>query len=408
MGRPDTYLSQYNYDPGVTGTFALPRSVIINDVTLREGEEGAEVAFSAEDKFQFALLLDAARVPQIEIGYAGKSVVDRQVITRLKGAGLRAQLQTLVQAYLDDWQEQCDHALGCGADVVGLLLPAATMRIERVHNLTKQQILEMTSRTVHYVAGRGGTASLIPFDATRAEIGFLRAMARAAADAGAKRLVLADTVGGAMPAAIRYLVSEMIHAAPIAVGIHCHNDFGLGLANTLAALEAGASVLDASANGLGERCGNTSLDELAVAIQLMYGLPTGIDLSQLLGISRQAETLAGVALPPGKPLVGENAFALRLDSRIRALQSYPGLVEIIPPESIGNHRTISLGANTGPLGIRCKLDQLGLAASEAQAEQLASAVRIEAARVRAGLDDTRFLSIYQAMVSQPNSANVLH
>lgn len=400
MNRQETYLSQYNDDPAVTAALNLPASVIVNEVTLREGEEGAESAFSTEEKIEFALLLDAAGIPQIEIGYAGNSAADRQVITNLKVGGLRAKIQTLVQAYLDNWAEQCDLALDCGADWIGLLVPASKMRLERVHQLTQQQTLDKTAQIVDYVARRGGQIAFIPFDTTRADLGFLRDLARIAAAAGASRIVLTDTVGGAMPAAIRYLVGEVVKVAPLAVQMHCHNDFGLGLANTLAALEAGASILDASVNGLGERAGNTSLDELAVVLQVMYGIGTGIDLSQMVALSCHAERLSGIALSLAKPLVGKNAFAHKLDSRWRAVQDYAPLLEIIPPELVGNRRTACLSGHAGRLIVRAKLDEAGLTASDAQVEQLVAGVRAKAAGSRARLDDTAFMELYRAIVGK--------
>lgn len=376
----------------------FPRLVTVNDVTLREGEEGADVAFSLEEKLDFARLLDSIGVPQIEIGYAGNSDLDRQVISRLRAGGLCGKVQTLVQAYLDNWREQCDRVLECGVDLVGVLLPAGMLRLERVHHLSNRQVLDRAWRVIRHVTDCGGTAAFIPFDATRAEIGFLGELARCAADAGAVRMVIADTVGCATPALMHRLVTEVKRASPIEVGVHCHNDLGLALANSLAALEAGASVIDASTNGLGDRCGNASLDEVVVAIQTVYGMRTGIDLSKMYHLARAAETLSHVALQPNKPLVGANAFAVRTDARLRLLINEPGVAESIPPKLIGSRYKLCLGIHTGPQMVRAKLEELALSVSVEEIERLVAAVRAEAAQQRASLTDQQFQELYGKVV----------
>ena len=395
--KENIHVSQYNFHPEVVSGFRLPASIIVNDVTLREGEQGSEVKFSAQEKVEFALMLDAAGVPQIEIGWAGTSAADREVIKRLKASGLRARLQALVLTYDDTWPEQCDRCLECGVDVIALLHAASAMRLRDL-NTTPEAVLEKTSRAVDYVVSRGGTAAFVPTDSTRTDLSYLKEISANAVRAGASRIVLPDTVGAAMPGAMRYIVGEMVKTVPVPIHVHCHNDFGVGLANTLAAVEAGASMVDASVNGLGERGGNTALDELVMALEIMYGFDTGIDLSQMFKLSRHAERLSGVPLPLNKPLVGENAFAHKLDVHLRGVMNDPALFETIPPEMVGNRRKLCLGGHAGPLVIRTKLEEMGLSADETQVAEITARVRASALEKRAGLDDNEFLGVYRQVV----------
>ena len=261
------------------------------DVTLREGEQGSEASFTLEEKVALALRLDQIGVRQIEVGWPGKSALDRDALRQLRQKGMKAKTQALVQIYQPDWKWQVDATLDCAPDIIALLHPTSELRLQWTDKLSHKEVIDRCREAVAYARGRGAIVALTPTDVTRTELDFLKQLVTAAVDAGAQRINLPDTVGVVMPGAFGFLVRQVSETVPVPIHVHCHNDFGLALANILAAVEAGASIVDAAVNGLGERSGNPALDEVAAALELFYGLDTGIELEQLYSLSREVEIL---------------------------------------------------------------------------------------------------------------------
>lgn len=381
------YASPLNRAPEVRREMDLPPAVQINDVTLREGEQGFDVVLSVDEKVALARRLAEMGVRQIEVGWPGRSAEDREVIGRIRDAGVAVVIQSPVQIYAADWRAQVDAAVGCGVGVVALLHPVSDMRLERLERTTRAAVVRLVREAVAYAKAQGAQVAMCPTDATRADLRFLAEVAAAAVEVGADRVVLPDTVGAALPAAVRRMVKTVRLAVSVPVHIHCHDDYGLALANTLAGIEAGASLADASVNGLGERAGNCALDELAVALEVLYGIPTGIQLPALTALCREVAARVGVPLSPHKALVGEMAFAHRLDVHLEGLRVHPPLFETIAPEAVGNARRVVLGPRAGPALVEARLRELGLTVERAKLPGLVARVRDEA-RARGGpLDD---------------------
>lgn len=375
----------------------LPAAVLISDVTLREGEQGFDVVLAPKEKVHLAQRLVTLGVRQMEVGWPGRSAEDREVIRRIRDAGVTVAIQSPVQIYMPDWQAQVDAAAASGASVVALLHPASDMRLARLERTTRDAVIRLTREAVAHTKTRGVVAAMTPTDATRADLAFLADLAAAAAEAGADRIILPDTVGGALPAAVRRIVGAVRHQVGVPIHIHCHDDYGLALANTLAGIEAGASIADASINGLGERAGNCALDELATALEVLYEIPTGIDLSGLTALSHDVARLVGVPLAPQKALVGEMAFAHRLDVHLEGLRVYAPLFETIAPEAVGNRRRVVLGPRAGPALVDARLRELGIEIERDRLPVLAKRVRDDA-RARGGpLDDDAVRAIVAAL-----------
>jgi isopropylmalate/homocitrate/citramalate synthase len=194
----------------------------------------------------------------------------------------------------------------------------------------------------------------------RAEWPALEAAYRAAVEAGVEAVYVLDTVGVAAPAAIGDMVGRVVALTGLPVGIHAHNDLGLGLANALAAYEAGATIIDTCVNGMGDRCGNPAVDEVAVACELVYGRPCGVRLDALAALSRLVADRSGVPIPPNKPLVGTNAYSHKLDIHVQAMLADPLAFQPVRPELVGGRARIVVGKNSGPHTLRARMEELGL------------------------------------------------
>jgi isopropylmalate/homocitrate/citramalate synthase len=391
MPSTESAVSPLNFLPEVRAEY--PERVTIADVTLREGEQAAEVSFSKEEKLMLARRLDEIGVGQIEVGWPSRVQQDREVLLQLKRERLRAKTQALATLYGEGWRTEVDAALDSGADVVALLHATSDLRLRHSERIDRERLLDKVGEAVTYAVGRGPLIAFTPVDAPRTDLAFLEKVVRVAVDAGAGRVILPDTVGGAGPEAIYYLVKQVTRWVDVPVHVHCHNDFGLACANALAAVRAGASIIDVAVNGLGERSGNPRLDELAVSLELLYGVDTGIDLSRLTDLSRFVSQISGLPLPFNKPLVGEYAFSHKLDLHVKRVLEHPPVFEALAPEVVGNRRVFPLGRHVGPFVIRLKLRDLGLDATDEQVARLVALVEERAVQTKRAVDDEAFAAL---------------
>ena len=327
-------LSRINQLKEVRLNWCMASRILINDVTLREGDQTLAVPFTIEDKILIARKLDALGVHQIQAGWPARKPEDRDIMHRLRDAGVRARLEAVVPIYGKNWQEEVAATIASAPDVVDLMHPASDIRIQ-VLKTTRTDALGRVRDSLNYAKGAGICLRLALIDATRADLAFLKDMAAQAVEAGAERIGVADTAGAILPAGMAYLVREIAQVARVPIQVHAHNDFGLALANTLAALEAGASIADVSINGLGERAGNVSLDELVVVLQTLYSQPLGIRTEGLYDLSQVVARIANVPIPPMKPLMGEDAFVHKLAMHRTFAQIDPRSYETIDPKTIG-------------------------------------------------------------------------
>jgi 2-isopropylmalate synthase len=379
---PDQTTSPFLLSDAIRSQMRLPDWVMITDCTNREGEQACEVNLSLDEKMAVIRRLDQIGVHQVQAGYPAKSQVDAATVRAIKREGLRVKVEAIAQVYPPAWRQEVDSTLECEPDVIDIQLPASDLRLKHVIKLSREELLERAAQAITYTR-ENQTSDLVirfaPTDTTRADLSFLKRLCAVAVESGAGRLTIADTAGISVPAAMRFLVTEIGSAFSVPLQVHCHNDCGLALANTLAAIEAGARIADCVVNGLGERAGNASLDELVVALQLFYGYDLGIRTEELFQLSRLVAELTRVPVPPSKPLVGDHAFAHKLDGHVHGVMTHPPLYEPVSPEMVGNRRYISLGKYTGPWVVRYKLAELGISANDEQVKDIVG--RIEAAAV---------------------------
>lgn len=392
MSSPTESTSPFNFVDEVRAEAAAVAEIHVCDVTLRDGEQASDAAFTPAEKLEVAAELELLGVAQIQVGYPRQ---DGAAVRLIKQAGLAVPLELLCVGFMPTWQADIDVALEAGADVLNILIRSADRQIEFL-GLSRQLVVERTVAAIEYARRQGAkTVVFGPSFCTQADLAFLKQLCRAAVEAGAHRVNIADSLGVAMPAAIRFLVRQIRSAVDVPVSVHCHNDFGLAVACTLAGLEGGATWLDVSVNGIGERGGNASLEEVLLALRCLYGLDPGLHTERLFDLSRTVSRLLGVPVPGNKAVVGDNAFAQKLDIHVMVASQDPRLFEPYDPNLVGNRRWIRLGKGSGPFAVRAKLAQLGLSASDDQVQRLVAWVNETAERTKSYVTDESFVRALQ-------------
>ncbi|QYZ77950.1 2-isopropylmalate synthase [Methanofollis formosanus] len=338
------------------------------DTTLRDGEQTPGVSLKPAEKLQIATMLADLGIATIEAGSAAASEGEREAIALIADAGLGAEVATFVRALPGD----IDDAVACGVDCVHLVVPVSDLHIQAKLRKTRDAVCTMAWEAVEYAKDHGLVVELSGEDASRADQEFLAMLFAGGVERGADRLCFCDTVGLMTPE----LVAEQIPAllsAPLS--IHCHDDLGLALANTIAALKAGATAAHVTVNGLGERAGNTALEELAVALEHLYGVETGLRIEKIYPLATTVSRLTNVPLPTNKAIVGEMAFTHESGIHAHGVLRDASTYEPLTPESVGRTRRIVLGKHSGSASVGAALKELGYHCTEVQHAEIVARVK---------------------------------
>jgi isopropylmalate/homocitrate/citramalate synthase len=328
-------VSPLNLVEAVRRGLPMPAAILVNDVTLREAEQSPGISFSIEVKVALARRLESAGVSQVQVGYPGLSSEQADAATAVVDAMRSTRVEVGALAFVEDWRGQIDACISTGASIVHVT-NRTSQRLHAMGGISPQEVLERTDAAVRYAARRGHEVTFGPSDSTRTDIAFLREAWKTAANAGATRIYVTDSVGVATPELVRHLVELAQETAGVSVGVHCHNDFGLAVANTLAGVAAGASIVDVAVNGLGDRAGNTSMEETVAALHLLYGTDTGITLAALTSISEAFAVASGRVLHDNKPITGRDVFTHVLPGHVAAIKADPLSMQPFRPELVGN------------------------------------------------------------------------
>ena len=344
-------------DYGIFSSQALGKmdlNIEICDVTLRDGEQAPGVVFGLDEKLEIATKLDEIGIETIEAGFPVVSTKEKDMVKSIASLGLDAKICALSRAIFHD----VDEALDCDVDAVGLFMATSDLHLKHKYHRSFNEMMECALSTLEYAKDHGLIVRFAAEDSTRTDIDVLKDFFKKGEEHGANFLSIADTVGALRPSTARYLVSEIKNVISTPLCIHCHNDLGMAIANTLSAAEAGAFQLHTTVNGIGERTGNAPLEELLVALHVQYGI-VKYDLSKLVTLSKTVERYSRMQLPKNKPIVGLNAFSHESGIHVAAVLEEPRTYELFPPELVGNKRRIVVGKHTGKKALQYVIAELG-------------------------------------------------
>jgi isopropylmalate/homocitrate/citramalate synthase len=353
------------------------------DTTLRDGEQTVGVVLDPEEKLEIARLLDGLGIERIEAGFPRVSDDDWRAVELIAAAGLDAEVWGFSRAVPADLEALVE--LGVSYSVIES--PISDLKLDAI-GVSREKMLERIANAMRFADEHGIHAAFFGVDSTRAELDFFRQVYETAVEAGAKEVVVVDTLGIATPEAVTDLVGRTIQwldGTP--VHFHGHNDFGLATASAVAAVRAGATWVHGTINGMGERAGNANLGEVALTLRALYGVESNLRLDRIREVSARVRELSGYELEPWKPVTGETLY--RRESGAVASQFHdPESIEPYSSALVGAERSIVLGKKSGIDSIRIKAEELGLdVPEERRAEVLAAVKKLGTEKRRLVTDD---------------------
>jgi len=349
----------------------LPKKVRIFDTTLRDGEQTPGVALTSEEKLEIASQLDMLGVDTIEAGFPITSKGEREAIKLIAEAGLKAEVCALARPL----KEEIDLSAACNADCIHVFIASSEIHMKKKLKMTPDQVLKTAAEGVRQAKSYGVTVEFSAEDATRSNVDFLVNLYKTVVDAGADRIDVPDTVGVALPRPMFDLIQRIRKEIKVPIAVHCHDDMGLAVANSLASVEAGAEEVHATINGIGERAGNASLEEIALVLSQLYKVHLPLKLEKTYEISRLVSRTTKVLVQPNKAIVGENAFTHESGIHTHGVLKMPLTYEPFLPEAVGRKRRLVAGKHAGSYAIKVMLEEMGYRTSEDQFKEIFSEVK---------------------------------
>ncbi|MCS3901377.1 (R)-citramalate synthase [Methanococcus voltae] len=347
------------------------KKVVVFDTTLRDGEQTPSISITPSNKLEIAMELDKLGVNIIEAGSPITSKGEREAIKQIINQKLNAEICSFVRALPLD----IDKALECNVDSVHIVIPTSEIHMKYKMKKSKEEIVESALNSIEYAKEHGLIVELSAEDATRSESDFLIELFKTAEEYKIDRACICDTVGILTPDKSSLLVKKIVENIKTPLSIHCHNDFGMATANTVAGINAGAKECHVTVNGLGERAGNAPIDEVVMTLDKLYGIKSDINHSQLSKTSRLISKLVKVPIPANKSIVGENAFSHEAGIHVDGLIKNTSTYEPILPEEVGNNRKIILGKHSGKSALKYKLSLMNIGLNNKEFNQVYDKVK---------------------------------
>ena len=351
----------------------LPKKVHIWDETFREALKAPTIFLTYVEQVKLAKLMDDTGISIINVGFPVLSEGEKNNVKRLVNETFK---NATLTASAEATKESVDACLECRIKNITMETPFNGLNLKYKLKTTKQQALKKIVESIQHARKNGATVNFVLMDAARTPLEDIIQVFEAAAKAGATNLVIADTVGFLRPLSTKYLTAHIRDNLSeetkknTELSIHCHNDFGLATANTLAAVEEGITYLHTCAAGFGERAGIAAFEEVATALELLYNVDTGVDLGRVYRLAQSAEKAFATPLQFHKPIVGDGIFAHEVDQDLEEMRAHPLLFEPFPPEIVGREPSLFIGRNTGQTLIQQLLEKAGIRASPRQMDEL--------------------------------------
>lgn len=368
---------------------SISHRVFYDDTTLRDGEQTAGIVFSHDEKLTIAHLLDEMGVDQLEAGIPAMGGNERALLEELAGSGLHAS----VLAWCRAREADIDAAVACGIDAVGISVPASDIHLSGKLRKDRVWALDAMRRCVSRAKAAGLYVSADAEDASRADPVFLEELVHAAEAEGADRFRYCDTLGLLDPDSAFRSVRAVCEATELPIEVHMHNDLGMATANTLAAVRAGATWVNTTVAGLGERAGNAAFEQVVMSLWLRGGLEPSVDTSRFRELVTKVMEAAGRVLPDDAPIVGAGVFRHESGIHVDGLLKEGRTYELFDPALVGAKREILVGKHSGAHGVQAKLAELGCSISSMEARTLLPCVRDEASRLKRALSDDELLTL---------------
>jgi isopropylmalate/homocitrate/citramalate synthase len=398
----DWFTSPWNHDPEVAGDFRFPDDIEIHDVTLRDGEQQAGVIFTADDKVRIAEALAEAGVHRIEAGLPAVSEDDERAVREIAARGLPSTIYAFARCMVDDVKRAVD----CGVDGVVMEIPSSRHLIELGYRWSVERAIELSIEATAFARDQGLKVSFFPIDATRADLAdYIELVGRVADEGHIDGMGLVDTFGVLTPHAVERFVSVTRDRLNVPLETHFHQDYGLGVANSLIAAAAGASVIQTTVGGLGERAGNTPLEETVMALRTLYDRDVGIDTTRLTDLSGLVMDLAGVDQPSNRPVTGSRTFAVEsgiIATWVRNVRDVD-VTECVPyrPSMVGQDGpSLVLGKGSGVDSVAEWLARIGREATENQKLEILAAAKTKSLASKSLLDQDEFTDIVDSVLGR--------
>ena len=356
----------------------LPSRVIIWDETLRDGEQTPAVSLSVDEKIEITKLMDETGVAIIDVGYPAVSEAERKIVKTIAAEGYK---QASISAPARALRADVDVCLECDVDEIHVFVAFSDLHLKYKLKMTKEQVIERVVDCIEYAKEHGMIVDFVTEDTSRTSVDSTVQIFKAAVEAGADRVVIADTVGFLRPLSMKLLVAqirdrlweEVKRRVPLSV--HCHNDLGLATANTLAAVEEGVTVPHTCIAGFGERAGNAPLEEVVMALEILYNVRTGVNTEKLYELAQLTEKYFAIPLPVHKAIIGDNTFSHEAGIHVHGMLAHSLCYEPISPALVGRETRFHLGKFTGRHIIEKRLEVEGIKATREQVRDVVEKIK---------------------------------
>jgi homocitrate synthase NifV len=372
--------------------------VYIVDTTLRDGEQTAGVVFSNEEKIRIAKYLDEIGIDQIEAGIPVMGGDEKKCITEIAHMGLKSSIMAWNRAVISDIKE----SLECGVDAVAISISTSDIHIQHKLQTTRENVLQMMSDAVKFAKDNNLYVSVNAEDASRSDLDYLTEFALIAKHAGANRLRFCDTVGTLNPLTTFRYIKTLHDAVGLDIEMHTHNDFGMATANSLSGVYGGANHVGVTINGLGERAGNSCLQEVIMGLKHLMNVDVNYNTMIFREVAQYVANASGRELPVSKPIVGSNIFAHESGIHGDGVLKNPLTYEVFKPEEVGLERQIIIGKHSGTAAIKSKFKEYLINLSEQEAKEILARVRQMSIDKKRSLFDKEVVYIYEEIMRERN------